>query len=712
MGTVNEQIKWEEEIYLLERKDPVEGGANGVSNRQAKSLANRTRYLKAQIDSFQDAKEFTFYKTQSDPDGTKAGLAGTAAGKLFRVAQGTDSFISFIYYLNDAGKAVAVAKSNAAGSAVAFSSAKELLAFVPTTSSALAMDISNGEFYFWRDNAWGKAPSDVKVLRDQILKNLVGLHALSASVAELAPLSDMVTGITQQLAWMGPLLSGQIQMLQLANTTLAEAMCALSDEAADRVNAVNVTLGSQLQRLEVAVTVLAQTMNDVVGESDYQDFKMKTLMSLHQLSTAMAPFEGFDPANVATKDASTVSQEMMKEQYAFGEPGRIIRINLTTPSVPPNKEAGLINSSVTMDIDGSVFACYSTIEVQGASSAGYAKKNLNIAFYADEARKESLELKIGEVMPHDEWTFKANWIDHTHCRNLMSYRLWVEMMDSRGTWPMRDVEHAYAGKTGAGAIPNGATGVPLGYPCIMYVNGEFYGVGSLMTGKKRPNYNIAKNKPLEIWMGFDNWTPITNIDLNNVSLKAPSAPTEETYAAIDAFGAFARSPLAEFSAAAETRLDKNNAMDFYILSDFLIVQDLIGGDNAKNFIMITRDGIKWFLMPYDLDTVFGLEWNGKSIAWGTEYKYMTGSFWSKLYSTFKGDINSRYAYLRRTGVLSVGNIYQHIHNITSKYTEDMFDAEFSKWPGLPSLPVTSVDQLLDWTKKRLAYLDSKYSYSA
>ncbi len=46
MSAINEQTKWEDEVYLLAREDRVEGGIYGPSNKQARQLANRTRYLK------------------------------------------------------------------------------------------------------------------------------------------------------------------------------------------------------------------------------------------------------------------------------------------------------------------------------------------------------------------------------------------------------------------------------------------------------------------------------------------------------------------------------------------------------------------------------------------------------------------------------------------------------------------------------------------
>lgn len=42
---------WEDGIYQLEVNDRVQGGVDGISNRQAKELANRTKYLKDAVDT-------------------------------------------------------------------------------------------------------------------------------------------------------------------------------------------------------------------------------------------------------------------------------------------------------------------------------------------------------------------------------------------------------------------------------------------------------------------------------------------------------------------------------------------------------------------------------------------------------------------------------------------------------------------------------------
>lgn len=45
MASLTELSQWESGIYQLETTDPVEAGAGGISNEQARLLGNRTKWL-------------------------------------------------------------------------------------------------------------------------------------------------------------------------------------------------------------------------------------------------------------------------------------------------------------------------------------------------------------------------------------------------------------------------------------------------------------------------------------------------------------------------------------------------------------------------------------------------------------------------------------------------------------------------------------------
>ncbi|MDO2837125.1 SGNH/GDSL hydrolase family protein [Escherichia coli] len=99
-----------EDIFRLENDTPAEAigpeGDISFANLQAQQLANRTRWLRTQLLSISDFREYTFFKTAEDPDGTIAGRANTPNGKLFRVSQGDGDELAFKYYLNNDGVAI------------------------------------------------------------------------------------------------------------------------------------------------------------------------------------------------------------------------------------------------------------------------------------------------------------------------------------------------------------------------------------------------------------------------------------------------------------------------------------------------------------------------------------------------------------------------------------------------------------------------------
>lgn len=50
MAKLTENAIWEDEVYMIQRNDPVGGGPNGPVNKPHQSLANRTQYLKENLD--------------------------------------------------------------------------------------------------------------------------------------------------------------------------------------------------------------------------------------------------------------------------------------------------------------------------------------------------------------------------------------------------------------------------------------------------------------------------------------------------------------------------------------------------------------------------------------------------------------------------------------------------------------------------------------
>lgn len=99
MANIKEEKTWEEGIYQLEVTDPVVGGIDGISNKQAKQLANRTGYLREQIENDKNSVdtalakkrdvEDSYSKTEVDKKFTSVGT--TIAEKLDKTETAVDS---------------------------------------------------------------------------------------------------------------------------------------------------------------------------------------------------------------------------------------------------------------------------------------------------------------------------------------------------------------------------------------------------------------------------------------------------------------------------------------------------------------------------------------------------------------------------------------------------------------------------------------------
>ena len=91
MGKITEQPQWEDDVYLIEKQDKVLGGELGVINIQAKQLANRTKYLKGQVDTIN--QERTGYAQKTSPEFTGVPTAPTANSGTNSTQIATTAFV-------------------------------------------------------------------------------------------------------------------------------------------------------------------------------------------------------------------------------------------------------------------------------------------------------------------------------------------------------------------------------------------------------------------------------------------------------------------------------------------------------------------------------------------------------------------------------------------------------------------------------------------
>ena len=105
MANLKENAAWESGIYQLETTDPVVGGVDGISNKQAIQLANRTSYLKGEIETLKSNSNTQLALKRDISDSySKTQTAALIAPKL-------DSAIAEATYLKKTDKIDAYTKS-------------------------------------------------------------------------------------------------------------------------------------------------------------------------------------------------------------------------------------------------------------------------------------------------------------------------------------------------------------------------------------------------------------------------------------------------------------------------------------------------------------------------------------------------------------------------------------------------------------------------
>ncbi len=415
----------------------------------------------------------------------------------------------------------------------------------------------------------------------------------------------------------------------------------------------------------------------------------------------------------------------------FPEPTSLIEVKMDTlgQELPSSKSEGDLPVVLSMTIDGVNLTTYGEIKVQGSSTAYWPKKNWSLKFYSDQNRSERLKIKIGNSIASEDWIAKAEWIDPTMLRNALSYRLWGSIVDSRKTIPKYEVDNAWASDAGfKEGLKTEAQGFPKTHPVHIIINNEHYGLSMLILGHDPANFNIDKDNLNHVYMEFDARGGYTDIktwekfSANGVGkwidgyYPKNEDFTDEQLNSIEELGKFINGSLENFKTHFSEHLDKTNMIDMLLFLEIVYDWDAV----AQDIEMVTYDLNKWYLLPWDKDTTFGMDWDCTGIREGLENKLLinyqnedeTQKPWYKTYHSFKEEVELRYAYLRNNDVFTVNNLYNIIESIINMIPNDIWEIERSKWEEFnrPSYDDTSTYQIISWFKTRLKTLDNHFNY--
>lgn len=382
-------------------------------------------------------------------------------------------------------------------------------------------------------------------------------------------------------------------------------------------------------------------------------------------------------------------------------------INGAIPTTKDDVNAELTYISKTFN-----FHSYITIKCQGTSSMKYPKKNFTIKLFEDADRSQKKKVAFKNWGEQNKFCLKANWIDISHARNIVSARLWGDVVKSRSNY--NELPVLLKTSPNQGAID--------GFPIKVYANGIYQG---------RYTWNIPK----------DGW--MTNMD---DELNTHCILCGENYDS----GCFRAAALIDESDWSDELHDScpdniktrwNEVIDFVInstdeefkanLGNYFDVPSLLdydlfglaicGSDSyGKNQIYMTYDGNKWIASMYDLDTTWGMYWNGETLVAAdyarTKFEdYVNGRLGNLLYhrleQLFYEELQARWVELK-AGPMSMINIITHFENFMQSVSSDLIKEDYASttaggaFSGIPSVAKNNLPQIRNFAAARQTWTDA------
>ena len=267
-------------------------------------------------------------------------------------------------------------------------------------------------------------------------------------------------------------------------------------------------------------------------------------------------------------------------------------------------------ATVTLSYDSYAvsFTTTAVMKVQGFTAAGFPKKNYNVRLYTDDTllNRQKVDLGWGGWGEQSKYTIKANYIDCSHARNIVSCRIFGDMVRTRkNTIPELQ------------AAPNG--GCTDGFPIRMMHNGSFFGIYTMNIPKDEWMFGIDQNKhpysailTSQMHSSTNRFRANTDLyhtedwDVEYCSTDTDIAWLNESFNNLISF--VKDSDEDAFELLADTYIDVEAVIDYAIMCFVMY-----GPDNwNKNAVYVTYDGVKWAPSLYDADCAYGLHWNGQS----------------------------------------------------------------------------------------------------
>jgi len=333
------------------------------------------------------------------------------------------------------------------------------------------------------------------------------------------------------------------------------------------------------------------------------------------------------------------------------------------------------------------FESYATLKIQGTSSIGYDKKNYNIKFYKDDNYndKNTIDVGWGE---QSKYCLKANWIDKTHARNVVSAKIVSKIQDKYDI--LEDTPN------------NGAID---GFPVEIYINNEFLGLYTWNIPKDDWMFNMDSDNENHIVFSSETNTE-TNFFKDKANYEAwdvevgrgDDKDLEKLNKLIDFVN---NSNDKDFKKNIDKHLNLDITINYIIMVQFAELLDNIG----KNLLLATYDGEVWYPILYDLDTSWGTDYNGKGLQ---DYSDVNSVHASKLFDRviklYPEKVKERYFELRKE-ILTKENVMKEFNDFRELIPDSTFELENNRWNVHYTIPGYDYSQIEEFLDTRIPIVD-------
>ncbi len=432
--------------------------------------------------------------------------------------------------------------------------------------------------------------------------------------------------------------------------------------------------------------------------------------------------QGADPEDSHTDDISQNRYQVLLEKIeALGSVPETPAVTIAEPSdtdiprvffgsaLPQTKTETVMPFryvSGSMDISG-----YCKTKAQGNSSMSYPKKNQTVKLFQDEDCTKKLKLNFKGWGKQSKYCFKANWIDITHARNIVSARLWGDIVKSREGY--NTLPEALRTSPNQGAID--------GFPVKVYAGGVYLGRYTLNIPKDKWMTNMDDSLDTNCILCGENY--VSGCFRGSASINGSDWSDEIHDTVPDAIKTRWNQVISFVMNSSDEEFVSGLSNYFYV--DSLIDYHLFGlmscGMDAygKNQLYMTYDGQRWIASMYDMDSTWGLWWNGtKFVATDYDrsaYEDMNGRDGNLLYirleKLFYEQLQTRWAQLRQ-GALSLDNILNRFEQFMDIAPASLVAEDYASTTGsgsftnIPSKTTNHIQQLRAYIVSRRTWCDS------